>query len=268
MYRVSLSPVVIFIVSFTLVMGIYVFMMRHAAHTVIEDAAELYKKGEMAQTVFERQTYFNQALQLYADLENKYDPRYTNGKLYYNIGNTFYQLNQYPFAILYYLKASKLNSDARIQENLATARTKAGAEAPKVRRGFIDTFSLERWLSLPSRLQIFSYTALLGFILFSVTIWRSQPLLRIASYAFFSLSAYLLLGLISQAFWGMEEAVLINGENLRKGASQEFASVLEEPLNPGTVLEVIGEEKNGEWLKVVFNEDQMGYVPAKSLRKI
>lgn len=268
MYKVSLSPIVIFVISFTIVMGLYIFMMRHVAHVVIEDAANLYSKGEVAQTVFERQNYFNQALQLYQDIENKYDPRYTNGKLYYNIGNTFYQLNQYPFAILYYLKAAKLNGDPRIQENLSTARAKAGVEAPKIHSGFVDAFSLANVFSLPSRLQIFSFAALVGFALFSLTIWRPMPPVRIVSYFMFALAAFMLLGLLAQVFWGGESAVVVSGENLRKGASMEFASVLEEPLNPGSVVEVVGEEKEGEWLKVILNGDKIGYLPAKSLRKI
>ncbi|CRX38926.1 tetratricopeptide repeat protein [Estrella lausannensis] len=268
MYKVSLSPIVIFIVSFTIVIALYIFMMRHAAHTVIEEAATLYSKGENAQTVFERQKYFNQALQLYQDIENKYDPRYTNGKLYYNIGNTFYQLNQYPFAILYYLKATKLNGDTRIQENLSTARVKAGVEAPKNHGGFIDAFSLSNVFSLPTRLQIFSFTALMGFALFSITIWRYMPPVRIVSCLFFALAAFMLLGLLTEVFWGRESAVLVNGENLRKGASMEFASVLEDPLSPGSVVDVVGEEKGGEWLKVILNGDKIGYLPAKSLRKI
>lgn len=243
-------------------------MTRSSTNDIIKDAASRYAKGENATTVFQRQQEFNQALQLYLDLETRFDPRSSNGKLYYNIGNTFYQLGEYPFAILYYTRAMALNNDARIQENLRTAREKAEVEAPKTSASLSSTFSLENWLSFPSRIQLFSITALLGLLLLSLTIWRPQATLRLVSFLFMAVSAFFLLTVLIELFFSPQEAVLVSSENLRKGASPEFASVMEEPIRAGSIVEVVGQEHQGAWLKVIYNGDKIGFIPVKSVRKV
>lgn len=266
MNKLSIHPVIIFTASFAIVILIFYLMTHSSTSEIINNAATRYAEGETATTVFERQQNFNNALQLYLDLEKTFDPRYSNGKLYYNIGNTFYQLGEYPFAILYYTRALALNGDARIRENLQTAQEKAHVKPPRFSASIIETLSLNKWLSVTSRLQFFGLSALGGFVFLSLFIWWNFPLLRVTGLVFSLIAAFFLLTILLDLFFGPQEAVLINGENLRKGASVEFASVIEEPLSAGTVVRVIGQEK--EWLKVVASDDKMGFVPEKSLRKI
>lgn len=72
-----------------------------------DKALESYEKGD-----------FNQALTLYKK-EDK------SGELYYNLGNTYYQLGQYPWAIFYYYRALSLRpGDIRIENNLKVTQEK------------------------------------------------------------------------------------------------------------------------------------------------
>ncbi|MCC5709535.1 hypothetical protein LH488_27915, partial [Klebsiella pneumoniae] len=61
-----------------------------------DEAYQSYVEGEKAQTIADRKTQFNHALTLYKDLDNKYHPDFGNGKLFYNIANTYFQLGEYP----------------------------------------------------------------------------------------------------------------------------------------------------------------------------
>lgn len=266
MSKYTSNPIIIFVFSFMLIMSIFYYMTHSSTSDIINDAASRYAAGEAATTVFERQNEFNKALGLYLDLETRFDPRSSNGKLYYNIGNTFYQLGEYPLAILYYTRALALNSDARIKENLRTAREKANVLAPKTQESLLDTFFLKNWFSLPSRIQLFSLFAALALGLFSASLFYG--VFRFPSYIFMALTAFFLLGILAGLFISPQEAVVITSENLRKGASLEFANVSEQPLPAGSLVEVVGEETQGSWLKVIYNETQVGFIPAKSVRKV
>ena len=266
MNKLTAHPVIIFTASFLIVIAVYFLMTRTSTSSIINDAASLYEQGEVATTVFEREQKFNNALQLYLDLEKTFDPRYSNGKIYYNIANTFYQLNQYPFAILYYAKALTLNNDARIHENLQTVREKANVSPPQYSASLIETISLKNWLSLPTRLQLFGLSALISFALFSLIIWRYLPLVGMIGGLFACIAFFFLATSVLGLLFSPKEAVVVNSEYLRKGASPEFASVIEEPIRAGSIVRVVGQEKN--WLKVLYHENKVGFIPEKSLRKV
>jgi len=266
MGRINEHPIIVFVISVALVATIF-FIMTHSSTTdIIDDAARLYTEGEKAQTVFDRQTKFNQALQLYLDLEKRSDLPYSDGKLYYNIGNTFYQLSEYPLAILYYYKAQQLNNDARIRENLKTALEHAHVTEPKGLQSIADTVALNDWTALSTRWQLFSAAAIIAIGLFSLWIWLENPLYRLGGYVFAGISAFFLFTLLLDFLLSPQESVLINSENLRKGASTEFASVTEEPIPAGSLVYVVGEE--GGWLKIMVNEEKVGFVPGTSVRRV
>src|SRR5690348_2052936 len=60
-----------------------------------------YREGEGASNAQERKMAFNDALTLYLQMEGD-NP---SAKLCYDIANTYYQLSEYGYAILYYNKA-------------------------------------------------------------------------------------------------------------------------------------------------------------------
>lgn len=65
---------------------------------------------------------YNEAKKLYSKL---IDFGFTNGEIYYNLGNTYYRINDFPRAILNYEKAKKYNfSDDELNHNLKLAKLK------------------------------------------------------------------------------------------------------------------------------------------------
>src|ERR1700722_3100616 len=117
-----------------------------------------YSAGEKATTPVKRKEAFNRSLESLLTLEQKYQPTNGNGILYLNIGNNYYQLEDYPKAILYYNRAIALrprdNGPAKL---LQAAQSKIDiSEKPKT--SFIKKlFFLNSYFSIPEQLQLFTF---------------------------------------------------------------------------------------------------------------
>ncbi len=76
---------------------------------------------EQANTYYSEGKY-RQALSTYRQLDSM---RVISPELYYNMGNTYYKLQNYPYAVYYYKKALKYRpGDKAIKQNLELARSK------------------------------------------------------------------------------------------------------------------------------------------------
>lgn len=86
-----------------------------------------YNEGDYEQAM----TYYSQVV----------EAGYESAELYYNMGNTYYKLKQYPLSILYYEKALKLNpGDEDIHTNLEIANLAVVDKINVLPQSFI-----ERW---------------------------------------------------------------------------------------------------------------------------
>jgi hypothetical protein len=142
----------------------------------------------------------------------------------------------------------------------------AGVQEPKGIASIADTVALNDWTALSTRWQLFSVAAIIATALFSLWIWLDNPLYKLAGYVFAGISGFLLFTLLLDFLLSPQEAILVNSENLRKGASTEFASVTEDPTPAGSLVYVVGEESG--WLKIMVNEEKVGFVPGKSVRRV
>jgi tetratricopeptide (TPR) repeat protein len=80
-------------------------------YMLMDKAAKAYSKGD-----------FNTTVELY---QKVLATKYTSFKLFYNLGNAYYKLNQIPSAILYYEKARKIdlsNEDLLFNLNMANRK--------------------------------------------------------------------------------------------------------------------------------------------------
>lgn len=230
----------------------------------LEEAYRAYSAGEQAKTVAERKKEFNKALALYTEVENKNS---NDGRLYYNIGNTYFQLEEYPLAIYNYYRADALRpGDDKIQQNLHFALEKAGVKPEKEETIFSQIFYPHFYLSLADRLRAFFFSgiALLAFI--SAYIWFKQKwvwnliILSGLVYLFF-LSSTLYSRFISPV-----EGVMIQSALLYRDAGTEYAKVKNEPLLGGSKVEVLDILKDGQWLKIKSPDGTLGYVPQKTIK--
>lgn len=235
---------------------------------LLVEADQQYNRGEASNSAEIRMEAFNKALSLYTSAEEQYHPSYGNGKLYYNIGNSYFQLGQYPFAVLYYYRALSLRPDDEgVKNNLDTALKKLRV-SPSNQESWLTAFFLKRWVPLPRLLQAFAFLTLLFFSFWSLYLWFNERYLKWASLSLAFPLCFVLLSILYSFYFSPLIAVVIQATSLYKDAGYEYARLPNKLLTSGekvTILEVL---EQGKWLKVVHEDGTLGYVPSESLRVI
>lgn len=224
-------------------------------------ADSAYRAGETAKVVADRKKAFNEALSYYLEMENDYHPRFGNGKLYYNIGNTYFQLEAYPRAVLYYLRAEALMPrDKRVERNLQLARGKLALPQTEV-----EGVGFPIVMSLPERLQLFAAAALTALCLLSAWLWTDQRWFRNGAIVVLALTTVLSLTLAYTRYLAPLEGVLVQASDLYRDAGWQYAKVGEDPLPAGSEVELLGRDPSGKWFKILTAQGAIGYVPQEAL---
>lgn len=233
--------------------------------SMLHQAEHFYRSGETAQTADERKKAFNQALELYSDLEQKYQPEFGNGKLYYNIANTYFQLDDLPLSIYYYNRALALSPrDPAILRNLARAQQKLNLTvAPPAP---LSWKALASYLALPERLNLFFWTIFLLFVLTSLFIWRRSPWIKPLIGIAAAVSLVMLISLFYSRYIAPQEGVLVKPSVLYRDAGTQYAKVNPEPLQAGLKVEVVSVRESGAWLKILSPDGSLGYVPGEAIK--
>ena len=235
----------------------------------LQNALKIYQSGEQATTVAARKDAFNKSLTTYLHMAKQYDPTYGNGKIYYNIANTYFQLEQYPLAVLYYYRAiNLLPRDEKARHNLAIAKEKLGITSIERSSIFDKIFYFHKYWSIPERLQIVLGLIALLFLVCSAWIWTHLKALK-AVIALVALVLLVMLGsLFYTQFMSPSEAVVINATTLFRDAGDQYAKVSDKPVPAGAKVEVLNVLRGGKWLKVVTPDGTLGFAPSESLRLI
>lgn len=235
----------------------------------LNEAYASYEKGEKADTIAARKESFNRALSIYTDIEDHYDVAFSDGKLYYNIANTYFQLQEYPLASLYYYRAIALMPrNDKVKRNLDITLAKLSVPSLKEESIFKQIFFFHYYLSLPERLQLFFILGLLGTICFSLSIWFSWRFLKSAGFLLAICEMILLLSLAWTFYLAPVEGVLTHATILYRDAGFQYAPVSEKPALAGVKVEVVDVLQEGKWLKILTPNGSLGYVPQDSIRLI
>jgi tetratricopeptide (TPR) repeat protein len=232
----------------------------HFSDSRAAKADRFYRNGEIAENIAERKKAFNEALTIYMQLESDFNPDFGNGKLYYNLGNTYFQIEEYPWAVLYYLKSQALMPrEKRVETNLALARSKLSLPQADT------TLSV---MSLPERLQIFSALAVVSLLLISAWIWTENRWFKNTGFIAIALAGLILLSLGYTHYLSPLQGVLVQASDLYRDAGIQYAKVGKEPLPAGSTVEILGSHPNGKWFKVLAANDAIGYVPQDAIRAV
>lgn len=236
---------------------------------IIDSSLKIYREAESSPIIFGRQEGFNKALDLFLKLEEEYQPNYGTGKLSYNIGNTYFELEEYALAILYYKRAESLMPrSVEIRKNLQSAQQKLGLKGGDDPYSLFDRLLEKPYLSLPERLQIFFISAVLTLFFSSLILWKKRWGCACLAWIFFSLSLLILSNLILSFYFSPIEAVLTHSVQLRRDIGFQFAKVKEEPLQKGIIVEVLKSSPDGQWVKIQTPDGEFGYIPSQSLQLI
>lgn len=247
----------------------FYFLLNRPGSSSLREAEEHYAAGEKAETIAARQEQFNLALSLYKDLENAYHPEFGSGKLYFNIANTYFQLGQYPQAILYYYKAYALMPrEPKIGRNLQVAQSKLNLADPVRPNIYNQLFFFQYEFSLPERLQVFFFLAALAFALLSFLLWKPHVWTRWAFYTAAALAALVLFSAAYTRYFSPLEGIIVSSTELYRDAGINYAKVIPKPIPSGSKVEVLNITPNGKWIKIITPEGQFGYIPQTSISLI
>lgn len=216
--------------------------------TVPEEAAALYRKALVR---------FEKIVQS----GNK------NGKLYYNIGNTYFRLNDLGRAILNYKRAERLiGSDENLRQNLAYALSRQPDKIElKQEERILKTVLFWHYdIPLRARLLIFAVcNALLWGVLAVRFFW---PRFGLGWPIAISVTLVLLVGgsvAYELTAGAKAQGVLVSQEVVaRKGDGAAYNPSFEAPLHAGLVFSLL--EDRGDWLHVELENGQNCWVPRGS----
>lgn len=265
--RSSTTPLTWFGIGLAFIAFVYLIVaLSDRSGEELEKAEMSYQQGEIATTLAERKDAFNNALDTYLRLDARHQPYFGNGKLYYNLGNTYYQLEEYPLAIWSYSKALTLMPRHKnLEENLQQARQLAGVSETSLPSFFEQFFD---YFSLPERLQLILLFLSLSFLLFSGSIWLNKTWMKYLGSFFFILLLTFLASVFYTQFIDPTEAIILQGTSLYRDAGAHYAKVKEEPLMPGSKVKVLQVVRGGRWIKIMTSDGILGYVPYENLRVI
>lgn len=267
--RFFAHPYVVTAVFFLFILAAFLHFYGKSTSSLVKQANVSYFDGEEADTIASRKIAFNQSLTALFELEEKYDPRFGNGILYFNLGNTLYQLEEYPMAILYYYRALALRPyDENVKSNLQLAQEKLGIDPVDDSSPFAAIFFFHNLFPLPLRLQLFFFITLLALIFGSLWIWIASQKMKIGTLIFGTLSIIMLMSLTFTYFLENPQAVIVEASYLYRGAGKQFATVGVEPLIAGSKVTVTQSEEEGSWLKVSTPTGEVGYLSHKAIRII
>jgi tetratricopeptide (TPR) repeat protein len=223
-----------------------------------DQANRLYEEGK-----------YPEALNHYLEIEKAG----SHWKVYYNMGNCFYKLNQPVRAKIYYLKARRLEPfEPSIQKNIEIVNQQLKDKVPAPQPDFISRL-LMRIESILS-LNILSIALLVlvvifnGFVLLLIKKRKNRFILYGVS---FSLILVLLftgyhIHRVDQ-YNRRDTAVIIKEDaQLRSGPGENNTVLFK--VNPGLEVKIIDWVGNKKWLQVSASAEIAGWIETESLEQI
>lgn len=251
-----------------LALGCFWFYLEFSENSTLEEANKAYQKGELAKTREERFKYFNRSLELYKQLEDRYNPVLGDGKLYYNIANNFFQLSQYSFAVLYYYKALALRpGDEQLQQNLNRALQKLELKPESASSSLVKQV-MAHDLPIPFRLQLFALFTILTFAFLSIYLWKGNGLYKNLGRLSTVFLVLITISIVYSAYIAPIEGVILHATALYPAPSSQYSKIGDKLIPSGQKVTVIEVKKGSEWVKISGPEEVFGYVPIDAIELI
>lgn len=231
------------------------------------DMEALWVKGNNSYSLGE----YTNALDAYKQIE---DGGYLSAKLFYNMGNAYYKLQDDGMAILYYERALKLDpSNGDIKNNLEIAKLKTLDKIESVPEFILATWTKELRNAMSS--DEWAWT---GVVLFLVTavlmlLFRHAPAVGQRKLSFIvacltflvAVVAFIFaLNLKSKAKSGDFAVVLSPVSNIKSAPNSTGGNLF--ILHEGTKVEVL--ESVGQWSKVELSDGRQGWMESKDFETI
>jgi hypothetical protein len=192
-----------------------------------------------------------------------------NGRLYYNIGNCYFRLEDLGRAILNYRRAEQyIPNDANLRQNLDFARRKRldRIDVPERTQALKTLFFFHYDVGQRTRALVFSVAFAALWLLLTVRVLLRSAVLSWAA-ALCALVSVLMLGSLAtewrQAHTVRPGVVTATETTARKGDGASYEPAFTEPLHAGTEFRVL--EDRGEWLEVALDDGRRCWLAAKDM---
>lgn len=214
---------------------------------------------------------YEEAKSAYLQLIN--DGHYS-AELYYNLGNTYFKLNDIAPAILYLEKAKKLdplNEDIRHNLALANQQTvdKKAALGDDLLSSWWGTIikyqPLNRWAFYSILLLLSSALLIIAFIFSTQRVWKMSSFYG-ATLSFLSFVVVLFIGFQSQSVLNSTSHGIIFNASVTVVSEPNLTSTKLFTLHEGAKVELLNSEN--EWKRIRFSDGQIGWVKSDVLQDI
>lgn len=260
-----MKPFSLFLATLLLFCNPIGLLAANGLQTHLDEAYASYMEGANADEVSERQTAYNRALRLYAQLEDQPG----NGKLFYNMANAYYELGEYGWAIYYYRLAQQLlPRNALIKQQLTHALVKQGFPPPLEQPIAQNVLYWQYKMSQPERIQLFLGLLAATFLSASWLVWVRREPIKILCGVLTACTTLILGSILYTQYFAPLQAVTVEAYGLYHAPTGDSAIVSAEPLIPGTTLQIHDIVDDGSWLRVSIPQGQTGYLPSEAARLI
>lgn len=216
------------------------------------------------------QNAYDSAVIVYESIVNK---GYSSPELYYNLGNTYYKMRNYPKAIYYYEKSLKLDpNNEDTKHNIEIAKAFISDKIEPVPEIFIKTW----WNNFSNlfTLKTWSIISLIvtGFLLLSLFLYLTARTRILKKSMFFFCITLILLTIITFSITTKKynylrsnnEGIIVS-PTITVKSSPSSSSVDLFVLHEGSKVKIL--DKTGEWEKIKIANGSVGWLPSSTIIK-
>lgn len=216
------------------------------------------------------QNAYDSAAVVYEDIINK---GYSSAELYYNLGNTYYKMGNYPMSILYYEKSLKLDpNNEETKHNIGIAREFISDKIEPLPELFI-----KKWwdgLSNLFTLNTWSIITLIitACLLISLFFYMTAKSRMLKKSMFFTSILFILLTICTFSIAtnkynymrSNNEGIIIT-PTITVKSSPSSSSVDLFVLHEGSKVKIL--DRTGEWEKIKIANGSVGWLPSSTIIK-
>ncbi len=226
--------------------------------TIFDDATKAYNKGDYEKAVEDYQKILKNGQH--------------SATLYYNLGNSYYKLNQIAPSIYYYEKALLLNpNDSEIQNNLKYAQNMtldAIDEIPetgisKIKGSIIGLFSFDQWARLAVAFVILFVLCYIAFYYFKYSSRKRIAFIASIISLLFSILSIIFAFLQKNHFDADQPAIVFASEvGIQSEPNERSQEIFK--LHEGAKVNVLESLNNFD--KIRLSDGKTGWLPKESIK--
>ena len=232
----------------------------------VQEANEAASQAEKAATYQERKLALNRALYLYSLAGEDFET--PPADLDRAIGDLYDQLEEYPWAILFYHRALNANpQDAIAASHLKKVQQKMGMGVDSPLSGLQNPF-IGYLKALSHQNQLVFWLLAFTFLTCSFALCLSSPWIRKMAAGSSFLLALLLANSLFFYYFTPIEGILVASSGFYRSPDKNEPQLTAHPLLAGSKVTVLQMAEEGNWVKIANSDGLIGYIPAISLRLI